>query len=167
MLEAFVDLQPGDAVVQNGATSAVGRAVIQLCRARGVRTLNLMRDRPGWDEDAARLQALGADVVAREADAKAAAAAAGLPAPALGLNCVGGSSALAVSKLVRCACATSTEGSCQRRCFPPSMHRSHSQPPASIPPKTTLSTPQARRHRRHVRRDGAAAADAARVAAHL
>lgn len=45
MLEHFVALQRGDAVIQNGATSAVGQHVIQLCRARGVRTINLIRDR--------------------------------------------------------------------------------------------------------------------------
>jgi len=44
---------------------------------------------------------MGADVVTRESDAKQEVAAAGLPPPALGLNCVGGSAALAVSKLVR------------------------------------------------------------------
>jgi hypothetical protein len=45
MLEQFVELQPGDTVVQNGATSAVGQHVIQLCRARGLRTVNIIRDR--------------------------------------------------------------------------------------------------------------------------
>lgn len=31
MLADFVDLKPGDLVVQNGASSNVGRAVIQVC----------------------------------------------------------------------------------------------------------------------------------------
>ena len=35
MLEEYVALQPGDTVIQNGANSAVGRNVIQLCRAAG------------------------------------------------------------------------------------------------------------------------------------
>ena len=39
MLEEFVALQPGDTVIQNGANSAVGRAVIQLCRAAGTQQL--------------------------------------------------------------------------------------------------------------------------------
>jgi len=38
MLEEYVALQPGDTVVQNGANSAVGRNVIQLCRAAGAAT---------------------------------------------------------------------------------------------------------------------------------
>jgi trans-2-enoyl-CoA reductase len=37
----------GDTVVQNGAGSGVGRAVIQLAAARGVRTVNILRDRHG------------------------------------------------------------------------------------------------------------------------
>ena len=39
MLEEYVALQPGDTVVQNGANSAVGRNVIQLCKAAGASSL--------------------------------------------------------------------------------------------------------------------------------
>lgn len=35
MLEEFQEVRPGASVVQNGANSAVGRAVIQVARARG------------------------------------------------------------------------------------------------------------------------------------
>ena len=35
MLEEFVDLEPDDMVIQNGANSAVGRAVIQFAHAQG------------------------------------------------------------------------------------------------------------------------------------
>ena len=45
MLRDFVDLQHGDYVIQNGANSGVGRAVIQLCREWGYRTVNVIRDR--------------------------------------------------------------------------------------------------------------------------
>jgi hypothetical protein len=228
MLEQFVDLQPGDVVAQNGATSAVGQvgiagtgsaqgpggccagaaaaaraagtpvrarpsagpaaapappplqAVIQLAKARGLRTVNIIRPRPEWEQTVAQLQELGADVVSprtrpgapqccaaaasaaqrscasprqqrwavcsrrrqaawqpweerarrapagcqrpptapsqtptrappgptsppqvtTEVEAKAAVAAAGLPPPKLGLNCVGGSAATAVAKLL-------------------------------------------------------------------
>lgn len=57
--------------------------------------------RPDWEATVDWLKGMGADVVCREADAKAAATAAGLPPPALGLNCVGGAAALAVAKLLR------------------------------------------------------------------
>ena len=59
MLHDFVPLAPGDWLVQNGANSAVGRAVIQIARHCGWRTVNVVR-RP---ELIAELQALGADVV--------------------------------------------------------------------------------------------------------
>lgn len=45
MLKDFVDLQPGEWVIQNGANSAVGQAVIQIAAARGLKTINLVRSR--------------------------------------------------------------------------------------------------------------------------
>jgi hypothetical protein len=36
MLEEFVDLESGDCMIQNGANSAVGRAVIQFAHAQGI-----------------------------------------------------------------------------------------------------------------------------------
>ena len=43
MLTEFVDLQPGDCIVQNGANSAVGKILIGLARERGIRTVNVVR----------------------------------------------------------------------------------------------------------------------------
>lgn len=45
MLSQFVDLKAGDWLIQNGANSAVGQAVIQIAAARGVKTINLVRSR--------------------------------------------------------------------------------------------------------------------------
>jgi hypothetical protein len=45
MLKDFIHLQPGDWVIQNGANSAVGQAVIQIAAAQGLKTINLIRDR--------------------------------------------------------------------------------------------------------------------------
>lgn len=45
MLKDFVNLRPGDTVIQNGANSAVGQAVIQLAAAWGVNTINVVRSR--------------------------------------------------------------------------------------------------------------------------
>lgn len=45
MLLDFVDLKPGDWVVQNAANSGVGQNVIQLARIRGFKTVNVVRDR--------------------------------------------------------------------------------------------------------------------------
>jgi mitochondrial enoyl-[acyl-carrier protein] reductase / trans-2-enoyl-CoA reductase len=45
MLLDFVALSPGDVIVQNGANSGVGQAVIQLANLWGFKTFNIIRDR--------------------------------------------------------------------------------------------------------------------------
>lgn len=62
MLREFVALAPGDWVIQNAANSGVGRAVIAIAKAWGLRTVNVVR-RP---ELVGELIALGADVVLLE-----------------------------------------------------------------------------------------------------
>ncbi len=62
MLHDFADLSPGDWVMQNAATSAVGRYVIQLCRSLGLRTINVVRRESAVEQ----LSALGADEVLTE-----------------------------------------------------------------------------------------------------
>lgn len=60
MLNDFVELEDGDWVVQNGANSAVGQAVIQIAAARGLKTINLIRDRPNLDQLKQKLHGIGA-----------------------------------------------------------------------------------------------------------
>lgn len=64
LLREFVDLAPGDWVLQNAANSAVGRYVIELARRAGVRTVNVVRRAELEPE----LTALGADVVLVDGD---------------------------------------------------------------------------------------------------
>ena len=59
MLENYTTLEPGDWVIQNAANSAVGRHVIQGCKARGVKSINIVRRAELIPE----LEALGADIV--------------------------------------------------------------------------------------------------------
>jgi len=59
LLSEFGTLAPGDWVVQNAANSAVGEYLIQLARARGIRTVNVVRR----DAMVPVLEALGGDVV--------------------------------------------------------------------------------------------------------
>ena len=59
MLTSYVDLKPGDWLIQDAANSGVGVALIGLARTMGVRTVNIVR-RP---EPLSRLQSLGGDVV--------------------------------------------------------------------------------------------------------
>jgi trans-2-enoyl-CoA reductase len=98
MLADFVPLQPGDCVIQNGANSAVGRAVIEIAAQRGIKTVNIVRDRPKFEALENELRQLGATMVVK-------AECLPLPEtlehivkvvgkkPALALNCVGGVSA--------------------------------------------------------------------------
>src|SRR6266852_4759831 len=59
LLSEYVNLKPGDWVVQNSANSAVGRWVIAFAKTRGLKTVNIVR-RP---ELVHELQAIGGDVV--------------------------------------------------------------------------------------------------------
>lgn len=59
ILTSFVDLKPGDWILQSAANSAVGEYIIQLARQRGLKSINLVRR----DSLAPDLMALGADVV--------------------------------------------------------------------------------------------------------
>jgi trans-2-enoyl-CoA reductase len=92
MLRDFVDLSPGDFVIQNAANSAVGRLVIRIAKANHWRTINLVR-RP---ELIAELRALGGNVVLLDNDeVKEHIVATTNGAPVrLALNAVGGESAL-------------------------------------------------------------------------
>ena len=98
MLHDFVDLQPGDWIAQNAATSGVGRAVIQIAKARGWKTLNFVRRPEAADE----LGKLGADAVVIDGPEVAAEAKAALggATPKLGLNAVGGASATRLAALL-------------------------------------------------------------------
>jgi mitochondrial enoyl-[acyl-carrier protein] reductase / trans-2-enoyl-CoA reductase len=59
MLCSYVELQPGDWVIQDAANSGVGTNLIRLAKADGVRTVNVVRRQ----ELIAPLEAIGADVV--------------------------------------------------------------------------------------------------------
>lgn len=95
MLKDFVTLKPGDLVVQNGGNSNVGRAVIQLCKAWGVRTVSVVRNRPNIDELIKDLKSIGADEVFIEEDMKKESKGRAKNAK-LALNCVGGKNALSL-----------------------------------------------------------------------
>lgn len=95
MLRDFVPLKAGDTVIQNGANSAVGQAVIQLCKIWNVNSVNVVRDRPDIDELKQRLKSIGATEVLTEEEIRVTTLfrSKQLPAPKLALNCVGGKSA--------------------------------------------------------------------------
>ncbi|KAJ8385912.1 hypothetical protein AAFF_G00178740 [Aldrovandia affinis] len=94
-LDSEFILPIGDTVIQNGANSAVGQAVIQISAAMGVRTINVIRDRPNRQDLVEELESMGADYVVTEEALQSPEMETvfkDVPKPKLGLNCVGGQS---------------------------------------------------------------------------
>ncbi|TPX33488.1 hypothetical protein SmJEL517_g03623 [Synchytrium microbalum] len=105
MLTDFVLLEPSDVVIQNGANSAVGQAVIQLAAAWGIKTVNIVRSRPDLPALVDKLKSLGATLVLTEEElatpaAKEQVKALKAPPIQLALNCVGGSNASNMARLL-------------------------------------------------------------------
>lgn len=95
MLMDFEQLQPGDSVIQNASNSGVGQAVIQIAAALGLRTVNVVRDRPDIQKLTDRLKSLGAEHVLTEEQLRKHEMKnffKDMPQPRLALNCVGGKS---------------------------------------------------------------------------
>jgi trans-2-enoyl-CoA reductase len=103
LLHDYVDFKKGDWLIQNAANSAAGRAVIQIARELGYKTVNVVRRAELIDE----LRAEGWDVVLVDGEnlrEEVKAATTGAPIR-LGLNAVGGESAL---RLANCLAPGST-----------------------------------------------------------
>eukprot|EP01117_Protostelium_nocturnum_P019105 TRINITY_DN818_c0_g1_i1.p1 TRINITY_DN818_c0_g1~~TRINITY_DN818_c0_g1_i1.p1 ORF type:complete len:374 (-),score=131.78 TRINITY_DN818_c0_g1_i1:121-1203(-) len=103
LLDDFATLKEGDVVIQNGANSAVGIALIQIAASRGIKTINVVRQR-GQDEFQQmhyNLKQFGADIVVSDEYLQTAQFKRLLsegPAPKLALNCVGGQSATDIAR---------------------------------------------------------------------
>ena len=115
MLHDFVSLQPGEWIIQNAANSGVGRAVIQIARQRGWRTVNVVRHRELIEE----LRAEGADVVVTDETplSKQIAKLTGGAPVRLGLNAVGGESALNLSRALGAGGVLVTYGGMSKQPF--------------------------------------------------
>ncbi|XP_070366631.1 enoyl-[acyl-carrier-protein] reductase, mitochondrial isoform X2 [Equus asinus] len=95
MLMDFEQLRPGDSVIQNASNSGVGQAVIQIAAALGLRTINVVRDRPDIQKLTDRLKKMGAEHVITEEELRKHEMKnffKDVPRPRLALNCVGGKS---------------------------------------------------------------------------
>jgi len=103
LLHDYVDLARGDWLIQNAANSAAGRAVIQIARELGYKTVNVVRR----SELIGELRAEGGDVVLVDSEnlRREVEDAIGGPPIHLGLNAVGGESAL---RLANCLAPGST-----------------------------------------------------------
>ena len=103
LLHDYVDLERGDWLIQNAANSAAGRAVIQIAHELGYKTVNVVRR----SELIGELRAEGGDVVLVDSEnlrREVEDAIGGAPIR-LGLNAVGGESAL---RLANCLAPGST-----------------------------------------------------------
>jgi mitochondrial enoyl-[acyl-carrier protein] reductase / trans-2-enoyl-CoA reductase len=103
LLHDYVNLARGDWLIQNAANSAAGRAVIQIARDLGYKTVNVVRR----SELIGELRAEGGDVVLVDSEnlRHEVEDAIGGPPIRLGLNAVGGESAL---RLANCLAPGST-----------------------------------------------------------
>lgn len=94
MLKDFVPVKSGDTIIQNGANSAVGQAVFQLCKLWGIQSVGVVRNRPDIDQLKEFLIKLGATDVLTEEELRTTTIfkSGALPKPKLAFNCVGGKS---------------------------------------------------------------------------
>lgn len=113
ILKEFVELESGSWVVQNAANSGVGRALIQIAKRFGLKTLNFVRR----EELVAELKGLGADEVLLDTDEGVAQAKTLLgKTPAhLAANAVGGDSAIRLMDLLSSEGTMVTYGAMSRR----------------------------------------------------
>eukprot|EP00850_Spirogloea_muscicola_P007374 SM000037S13509 [mRNA] locus=s37:383202:384026:+ [translate_table: standard] len=98
-----VDLKPGDVIVQNAADSDAGRALIREARERGVKTINVVGDKPGTADVVEQLKMLGGDIVVTESYTRLwyiSRLLNDFPKPKAGINSADGSQLLAVTKLL-------------------------------------------------------------------
>jgi len=125
LLSRFVTLEKGAWVVQNGANSAVGQAVIQLARNAGLKTINFVRSRDNINALKQELEDLGATHVVTydELDNKKAIKAkvnewTGGQDIRLGLNCVGGELTMSMAGLLGSDAHLVTYGAMAKRPVP-------------------------------------------------
>jgi trans-2-enoyl-CoA reductase len=103
MLRNFVELQPGEWVIQNAANSAVGGYLIELARLRGLKTVNVVRR----DSAIEQMGDAPGDVLLVDGDdlAQRVAQATGKAKIRLGIDAVGG---MATERLARCVASGGT-----------------------------------------------------------
>jgi trans-2-enoyl-CoA reductase len=94
MLKDFKPLSKGDTIIQNGANSGVGQAVIQFSKEIGVNVINIVRKRDNLDELYSYLKSIGAKYILTDEVLRKSNITNELwneiPKPKLAFNCVGG-----------------------------------------------------------------------------
>jgi len=104
LLTDFGNLKAGDSIIQNAGNSTVGQAVIQIAKARGIKTISLIRDREdpnAYQSLVNELKSLGADIVVSESFARTPdfrKSISDIPKPKVAFNAVGGQSATEIAR---------------------------------------------------------------------
>jgi len=124
LIEDFVTLERGDTILQNGSNSSVGTAVVQIAKAKGFETVNLLRDRRTTTDDGdyiqrtKKLKRIGGLAVFPEnylGTPKMKQLMNDIPQPKLGLNMIGGSSATEMIRNLRDGGTLVTYGGMSKR----------------------------------------------------
>jgi NADPH:quinone reductase-like Zn-dependent oxidoreductase len=111
LLQDFVTLQEGDAIIFNAATSGIARWFLALAAQRGLRTVGLVRRQA----DVEKVRQAGCDIVIADDEPLEAARArlAGLSVP-LALDCIGGASSGRLAQLLSAGGTLVTFGNISR-----------------------------------------------------
>jgi len=121
LLKDFVDLKPGDVVIQNASTGMVGQAVTQLARQMGIKTINIIRsDKPDFDQMVMKTQELGGYLAVSDKymlTAPFRRLLSDLPPPKLALNGAGGDSATEMLRILGNGGTMVTYGAMSRKPF--------------------------------------------------
>lgn len=101
LLSDFENLKEGDTIIQNASNSMVGLCVMQIAASRGIKTINVIRDRPDHEDMVEKMKAWGGYIVVTESylrTPKFRQLISDLPKPKLALNGAGGYSATEISR---------------------------------------------------------------------
>uniref|UniRef100_A0A6A7G9X3 Enoyl-[acyl-carrier-protein] reductase, mitochondrial n=2 Tax=Hirondellea gigas TaxID=1518452 RepID=A0A6A7G9X3_9CRUS len=118
LLTDFANLSAGDVIVQNGCNSVVGQSIIQIAHSKGIKTINILRDRPDFAETVEYCKNLGGDIVVTEDYIQTAAfktLIADMPRPKLAFNSVGGRSATDMARILEKGGTMITYGGMSRK----------------------------------------------------
>lgn len=118
LLDDFVKLDKGDVIIQNGANSTVGVAVMQIAAARGIKTINIIRDRADHAHMVEKLKSYGGYIVDTDAylnTPQFKRLIADLPKPKLALNCTGGPVVTDMARMLADGATVVTYGAMARK----------------------------------------------------
>lgn len=121
LLRDYVTLKEGDVIMQNGANSMVGQAVIQMAREMGVKTINIVRsDRPYCENELRLLTNLGGDICVPDTFVNTTGfreLLKELPACKLAFNCVGGENSTEMIRSLASGATVVTYGGMSKKPF--------------------------------------------------